>query len=222
MPALLGGLIAFVAVLFFGIQFVRGAATPLSCTVGANGVAVSVTARGTSARSVCDQLIAQTIAGYRLVYSANQESSNPTICSVSLNGNNITVHDSGTFKILGNAICAALNQGTTAASGFVQSPSAAAGLVQPAPSPVSPSVSQGPTAGSHCALGFQGHAVTVTADGPGATAWCSSVAAQEGRYYQLASVPAASIVCNVTRAGMQLVVRDTGLKTYGKQICQSL
>jgi len=105
-PGILGGAI------WIGSKVVTGQSTPISCTVGVNATQASVTVRGLDARSWCDSLMRQTVAGYRLAYQGPAESGNPIVCNYTIGGSYFTVHDSGAFKIVGNAIC--LTLGNTA------------------------------------------------------------------------------------------------------------
>lgn len=77
-----------------------------SCTIGVTGTAASVTFKGWGATASCDAQLSSKQA-YRYDGPARVE---PIVCQYTLAGERVTVRDSGTLKLVGNALCNSFQQ----------------------------------------------------------------------------------------------------------------
>jgi hypothetical protein len=104
--------VALVALLLF-LGTIAYVTLQEECTVGVTGTAATLTVRGFSARSICDQWQrTSTIATYALSQGAL---TTPVICQYVIArpfgiATTATVRDEGSLKIVGNSICEAVRK----------------------------------------------------------------------------------------------------------------
>lgn len=86
----------------------------------------------------------------------------------------------------------------------------------------------GQLASGACTVGLQGAAVSMTIDGPGAQAECSSYLGQTTNggswyVYQGGVQPAGAVICQATLLGRLHTVRDQGISNvYGSGLCRNM
>jgi hypothetical protein len=105
-----GAIVLVVAVLILARPYL-----PISCTVGAAGTALNVTAGGWGAGKACETMMntASTNVNGFTPYSTNPFGQ--VVCVVPLGSVTYTVRDTGLLDIFGNAVCQYLQQQTPAA-----------------------------------------------------------------------------------------------------------
>lgn len=119
-------LILLVLVLFAGVAFAVYAPSfddllvslQPHCYVGVTGTAASITVRGWTANSDCDQIVtgsdtslihSHTLNFYRLTEPPQQ----PVICEIDYSGRHLIIRDEGMLKLVGNSLCAYFLQSST-------------------------------------------------------------------------------------------------------------
>lgn len=110
----IAGAIGVVVIVVAALIFVRPY-LPISCTVGASGTALNVTADGWGAGRACETMMnteSTNVSGFT-PYSTNPFGQ--VVCVVPLGGITYTVRDTGLLDIFGNAVCQSLQQQTPTA-----------------------------------------------------------------------------------------------------------
>jgi hypothetical protein len=109
---IIGGVVAAALVLIClcgGGALVVGNLVNSECTVGYSGTDLSITIRGTGASQACDEMDDSSVEWY----SMNGAPNTTVICTGKVDGGEVTVRDSGMFKVLGNSLCTSLKENGT-------------------------------------------------------------------------------------------------------------
>jgi hypothetical protein len=113
--------IGLVLALSLGVALYSGTAQRIllavqpSCTVGVTGTAATFTIEGWSANQDCQNIVSGkssflgTFPPTR-VYLYTGSPTNPEVCEVDVQGRHVIVRDEGVLKLVGNALCQALQQ----------------------------------------------------------------------------------------------------------------
>ena len=225
--------------MWFAWSVSTGRDTPVSCSLGAIGVQVSITVRGPAAQAVCGRLLQAGTFGSNFggaIYRLSSESPLPEICQIGPNDDLgstagrwliITVHDGGNLQVLGHALCAGFQSSSTApaTAGFITASESCgppdyvcrgSHQTQPAPQPVAPPAEE-------CTLGLYHHNAAITVDGAGASAVCSRMAAGTADSFAAQGNASGTVICTFSARGLRYTVRDHGLTdTIGKNWCATL
>lgn len=159
------------------------------CDVGVQGTAASVEVQSWSAQAICDQLETSTPGAYRF----NGQVTTPVVCQFDIRGARFTVHDDGTFKLIGNATCVALRSARDQSSLAIPASTSTA-TATPTLAPVRTSVPTAALATLAPALPTNACALRVETYASGASL-CTLYATLE------AGQPANRITLDVTTAG---------------------
>lgn len=200
------------------------------CTIGVTGTAASVTVTGLFAGRACQQLLA---TGPTALYEMSQTPTQPVVCEQNVSNLRLVVRDEGILKIVGNALCGAVQQAAAGNQSFAfssllaqppasqQAPRQAAPAVQTtAPVVARTSVPSTPV----CVERALGHDAVVTFSGPQAHDWCRSLETSTAQAWaSLSSEPGGlAEVCTVTVGGASARVRDSGGQIVGSRACTRL